>query len=122
MPYIFQQPKEENRESTTAQTLNSFPQDITLHQNDWSPVKSNRSPPFVLQIQRTFFTTTGRQRKTIGYLHAVKIRRRKLNCFMRFCPLQLQYHTNHLLRKSFRHKAYISASIKEEPWRTFSTI
>ncbi|KAI5326946.1 hypothetical protein L3X38_026342 [Prunus dulcis] len=73
---------EENRESTTAPILDFFPQDVTLHQTDRSPVESNRSPPLVLQLQRTYFkttgrqqTTTGRQRKLISCLHAVKIRR-----------------------------------------------
>ncbi|CAL9009512.1 unnamed protein product, partial [Prunus brigantina] len=37
--------QEENQESTTAPILNFFPHDVTLHQNDWSPVESNRSPP-----------------------------------------------------------------------------
>ncbi|CAL8167695.1 unnamed protein product [Prunus armeniaca] len=86
--------------------------------------------PLVLQLQRTCFkmtshqqTTTSRKRKTINCLHAVKIRRRELNHFMGFCLLKLQYRTNHLLRKSFRrHRAYISASRKEEPWKTLSTI
>ncbi|CAL2239858.1 unnamed protein product [Prunus armeniaca] len=56
-------------------------------------------------------TAIGCQKKTICCLPTVKIRRRKYNHFMRFCPLQLQYHTNHLLRKLFRrHRAYISAS------------
>ncbi|CAL2255066.1 unnamed protein product [Prunus armeniaca] len=66
---------------------------------------------------------TGRQRKTISCLHAIKIGMRKLNHFMRFCPLQLQYRTNHQLRKSFRrHRAYISTSRKKDPWQTSSTI
>ncbi|CAL8075673.1 unnamed protein product [Prunus armeniaca] len=45
---------------------------------------------------------TGRQRTTTGRLPAVKLKRRTLKSF---CPLKrildLQYHTNHLLRTSF---------------------
>ncbi|CAL8131707.1 unnamed protein product [Prunus armeniaca] len=64
---------------------------------------------FLLMTSR-HSTAISHQKKMIRCLHAVKIRRRKLNRFMRFCPLQLQYRTNHLLRKSFRrHRAYISA-------------
>ncbi|PQQ13013.1 hypothetical protein Pyn_17745 [Prunus yedoensis var. nudiflora] len=52
-----------------------------------------------------------------NHLPAIKLRRRKLRslCLLRRI-LQLQYHTNHLLRTSFRHRAYISDSKTEESW------
>ncbi|CAL9018271.1 unnamed protein product, partial [Prunus brigantina] len=59
-----------------------------LLQNDQSLEESDRSPPLVLRTRRTCFKTTGCQRKTTSCLHAVKLRRRKLNRFMRFCPLR----------------------------------
>ncbi|KAI5353834.1 hypothetical protein L3X38_006728 [Prunus dulcis] len=71
---------EEHYDTNTSQIFNFFPPKSSQPDNDRS---------------------TGRSLEATGL--AVQLRRRKL---MRFCPLrrllQLQYHTNHLMRMSFR--------------------
>ncbi|CAL8988819.1 unnamed protein product [Prunus brigantina] len=109
MTYIFQQPMRRIENPPLLQFSILFPRmspRIKMIGCQW---KATGHLPLVLQLQRTYFkmthrqqTTTSHHGKTISCLHAVKIRRRKLNRFMRFCPFQLQYSTNLLLRKSFR--------------------
>ncbi|CAL8152546.1 unnamed protein product [Prunus armeniaca] len=50
-----------------------------LLQNDRSPKESDQLPLLVLRTWRTCFKMTGRQRKMTSYLHAVKLKKRKLN-------------------------------------------
>ncbi|CAL8161711.1 unnamed protein product [Prunus armeniaca] len=63
-----------------------FPLDVTLHQSDRLPMESNRSPPLVLQLQRTCFKMTSRQKKMISCLHEVKNQEEEMEPFYEILP------------------------------------
>ncbi|KAI5318435.1 hypothetical protein L3X38_038143 [Prunus dulcis] len=89
--------QEEHRDANTSQISRLFPSELSQVANDWSQNASDRSPETLPENNRL------QERTATGRLPAVKLRRRTLRSF---CPLkrilQLQYHTNHLLRTSFR--------------------
>ncbi|KAI5339964.1 hypothetical protein L3X38_019238 [Prunus dulcis] len=98
----FSTAQEENRESTTALILDFFPQDVILHQNDRLLVESNRSPPLSSSTTENLLQNDWSPKKNDQLSPRCQNQEEELNRFMRFCPFQLQYCTNHLLMKSLR--------------------